>query len=228
MPRTKMTRHELKERDEITSSIQKFTELAYARKQEVIIAVAAIVVIVGAFAGWRLYAANRNASAQTQLSHAINAYNDQNIKADKERYEKALAEAQKTHDAYGSLPAGAIAQYYMALSQEALGDTAKATENLQQVVKNSDENIAGVAKFALAGIYKKHGDFQKAGDLYKQLYEKGGFSKSAAVFELAKLSEAGNKVDDAKNYYQKIVSEFPDSPFRQDADQALKRLGGAS
>ena len=61
----------------------------------------------------------------------------------KERFEKALAEAQKTHDAYRSTPAGAIAQYYVALSQEGLGDTAKAIENLQQVVQKSDADIAG-------------------------------------------------------------------------------------
>ena len=85
--------------------------------------------------------------------------------------------------------------------------------------------VAGVAKFALAGVYRKQGDNPKAVDLYKQIYEKGGYSKSAAVFELAKISEADNKIDEAKTYYQKIVSEFPESPFRSDADQALKRLG---
>src|SRR2546425_11334440 len=98
-----MSRHELKEQDEITSSLQKFTEVAYARKREIIIAATALVVLIVAVAGWRLYAANRNAAAQTQLSRAISAYNDPNIKSDKERFEKALTEAQKTHDAYRSL-----------------------------------------------------------------------------------------------------------------------------
>ncbi len=111
MPRSKMTRHELKERDEITSSLQRFMEIAYARKQQIIVIGAAVIVAVVAIGGWRLYAANRNASAQTQLARAINAYNDQNIKSDKERFEKALAEAQRTHDSYRSLPAGAIGQY---------------------------------------------------------------------------------------------------------------------
>ena len=63
------------------------------------------------------------------------------------------------------------------------------------------------------------------GGLYKQLYDNGGYSKSAAVFELAKISDAAGKTDEAKTYYQKIVSEFPESPFRTEADQALKRLG---
>jgi predicted negative regulator of RcsB-dependent stress response len=220
-----MTRHELKEQDEITTSLQRVTEIAYARKKELIGAGIALLVIIVAAFGWSAYSSNRNAAAQTQLSQAINAYNDPNIKDDKERFQKTLTAAQKTYDAYPSLSAGKIAQYYLALSQEGLGDTAKATDNLQKVVQSGDANISGVAKFALAGLYKKHGDAQKATDLYKEIYDKGGYSKSAAVFELAKLSEANNKLDEAKTYYQKIVSEFPESPFRQDADQALKRLG---
>ena len=223
-----MSRHDLRETDEITSSIQKFSEIAYTRRKEILVGVVVLVVLILVVVGWRVYSANRNASAQNQLSLAISAYNDANIKSDKERFEKTLAEAQKTHDAYPSLPAGVIAQYYMAMSQEGLGDTAKATDNLQQAIRNGDESVAGVAKFALAGIYKKHSETQKAIDLYKELYDKGGYSKSAAVFELAKLSETNNKADEAKAYYQKIVSEFPESPFRQEADSALKRLGVAA
>jgi TolA-binding protein len=48
------------------------------------------------------------------------------------------------------------------------------------------------------------------------------------VLELAKLLEASSQLEEAKTYYQKIVSEFPESPFRQDADQALKRLGAST
>jgi predicted negative regulator of RcsB-dependent stress response len=220
-----MSRHELKEQDEITTSIQTFSEVIYSRKKEIITGVSILAVVILAVIGWRAYASNRDANAQAMLSQAISAYSDPNIKDEKERYTRVLAAAQKTHDAYPSLPAGQIALYYMALSQDALGDTAKATDNLQQVIKNADPEVAGVAKFALAGIYKKHGDTPKAVDLYKQIYDKGGYSKSAAVFELAKISDEAGKTDEAKTYYQKLVSEFPDSPFRSAADLALKRLG---
>jgi tetratricopeptide (TPR) repeat protein len=220
-----MTRHELKEQDEITTQLQTFTELAYARKKEILTGVSILAVVILAVIGWRFYSTSRNTNAQAMLSEAINAYSDPNIKNDKDRYTKVLAEAQKTHDAYPSLTAGQIALYYVGLSQDALGDNAKAIDTLQQVVKNADPEVAGVAKFALAGVYKRHGDTAKAIDLYKQIYDKGGYSKSAAVFELAKLSEAASKTDEAKTYYQKIISEFPDSPFRTEADQALKRLG---
>ena len=226
MPRTKMTRHQLKEQDEITTSLQSFTEIVVARKKEVTIGLTALAILVIAIFGWRYYSATRTANAETQLSQAINIYNDTaNIKSDKERYERTIAEAQKTVDQYRSLPAGVIALYYVALGEEGLGDTVKATQSLQEVVQRGDASSKGVAQFALGSIYKKHGDHQKALDVYKQLYDSGGYSKAAVAYELATVYEDNKQPAQAKDFYQKVVSEFPDSPFRQNADDALKRLG---
>jgi predicted negative regulator of RcsB-dependent stress response len=221
-----MTRHQLKERDEITTSLQKFTELLIARQRELTIGLIAVAVLAIGILGWRYYSSRRNAAAQVQLSQAISIYNDTTtIKSDKERYEKTIVEAQKTYDQYRSLPAGSIALYYIALSQEGLGDTAKATQNLQEVSQRGDASIKGVAQFALGEIHKRHGEIQKAIDTYKQLYDSGGYSKAAVAYELARLYEENKQVDQAKDYYQKLVTEFPASPFRQSADDALKRLG---
>jgi TolA-binding protein len=225
VPRTKMTRHQLKEQDEITTSLQTVTELIVAKKREVIIGVSVVAALVIIFVGWSLYSSSRNSKAQVELSQAINFYSDPTIKSDKERYQKTLAAAQKTVDDYGSTTLGKIAQYYVAMSQEGLGDTAKAEQNLQEVVQRGDASIKGVAQFALAQTYKKHGDTQKAIDTYKPLFDSGGYSKSAVAYELATLYEANKQTDQAKEFYQKVVTDFPDSPFRQNADEALKRLG---
>ena len=105
MPRTKMTRHQLKEQDEITTSLHKFTDIAVAQKKEITIGLAAVAVLVIAFFGWSYYTSSRNARAQMQLSQAINIFNNTaNIKSDKERYEKTIAEAQKVYDQYGISP----------------------------------------------------------------------------------------------------------------------------
>jgi predicted negative regulator of RcsB-dependent stress response len=221
-----MTRHQLKEQDEITTSLQSFTEFVVARKKEFTTGLIVLAVVILAFFGWRFYSSRRNAAVQAQLGQAISTFNDTaNIKSDKERYEKTVAEAQKTHDQYPSSNAGQIALYYVALSQEGLGDTAKATQSLEEVVSRGDATIKSTAQFALASIYKKHGQTQKAIDVYKQLYDSGGYSKAAVAYELATLYEANNQMDQAKDYYQKLVTEFPDSPFRQNADDALKRMG---
>jgi tetratricopeptide (TPR) repeat protein len=220
-----LSRHELKSQDEITSTLQRFTEMIYDRKKEILTVVGVVAIVGLAVLGWVLYSANRNANAQAQLSTAINFYNDTTIPTDKERFEKALAEAQKTYDAYASTSIGPIAKYYVGMSKEGLGDTAGAIQNLQEVAGTDDEAVRSVAQFALGSIYKKSGDYPKAIEVYKQLYDTGGYSKSAVTLELAELHEASNQLDQAKDYYQKVISDFPDSPFRTRADEALKRLG---
>ncbi|PYS16143.1 MAG: hypothetical protein DMG15_03160 [Acidobacteria bacterium] len=86
MPRTKMTRHELKEQDEITTSLQKFTDFVVLRKKEITTGLTIAAVLAIAIFGWSYYRSNRNANAQAQLSQAIHTFNDTvNIKSDKER-----------------------------------------------------------------------------------------------------------------------------------------------
>ena len=226
MARTKMTRHELKETDEITSGLQIATEFVYRRKNEILVGVGAVVVLGAAIVGWRVYASNRDANAQSQLGAVIQAFNDTtNLKTEKERYEKAIVEAQKVVETYRNHPAGQIAQYYIAMSQRGLGDNQKAEQSLQEVIQRGDEKLKGISQFALASIYKGQGETQKAVDAYKQLLDSGAYPKSAVLFELAKLSELSKQASQAKEYYQRIVSEFADSAFRAEADQALKRLG---
>ena len=220
-----MTRHELKAQDEITTKLQSFTEIAVTRKKEILLAAAVVVAIVLAYVGWGFYSNRRTASAQNQLAAAIAAYSDPVLPSDKARYEKTIQEAQTTVDSYRSLPAAAIAKYYIGLSQEGLGDTAKATQTLQEVISEGDATTKAVAQFALAGIYQKHGDGQKAVDVLKQLSDSGGYSASAVTYELGKVHEANKQPDQAKGYYEKIVKEFADSPFRADAEAGLRRMG---
>jgi TolA-binding protein len=92
-------------------------------------------------------------------------------------------------------------------------------------MQRGDASIKGVAQFALAQIYKRHGDTQKAIDTLKPLFDSGGYSKSAVAYELATVYEVRKQNDQAKEFYQKVVTDFPESPFRQNADEALKRLG---
>ena len=224
MARTKMTRHELKEQDEITTWLQRLTGVVIVWKNEIIIGASALLLIVLGIVGWNIYSSRRNASAQSQLAQAIQIFDD-TTRPDKERYEQTIAEARKTYDKYRSLPTGAIAEYYIAMSEDGLGQTPKAIEDLQQTIQRGDPGIKAVAQFALAGVYGRHGETKKAIELYKQLYDSGAYSKAAVAYELASLYEANKQADEAKNYYQKLVTEFPESPFRQNADEALKRLG---
>jgi TolA-binding protein len=82
-----------------------------------------------------------------------------------------------------------------------------------------------VARYALAESYKTHGEVETAIAVYQELESSGGYSQGAVLYELGRLHEEISKPDEARSYYQRIVGEFPDSPFRDDVDRALKRLG---
>jgi len=222
---TRLSRHELKTQDEITSSLRSFTEILESRKKEILIALAAVVVIAGAFVGWRAYAGKRNAAASVQLAAAISAFEDPTIKPEKTRYEKSAAEAQKTIDTYGSTSSAVVARYYLAMSQERLGDTATAEKNMQEVVERADASMKGVAQFALGQMQAKHGGAVKAIETLTQLYSSGNYPKGAVAFDLAGLYEAEGKQEEAKQYYGKVILDAPDSRFRQDSEAALKRMG---
>jgi predicted negative regulator of RcsB-dependent stress response len=220
-----MSRHELKAQDEITSKLQRFTDTAYAQKNQILAVAGIAVILVLGFAGWRWYSARQNAAAQTQLGAAIAAFTNPSVAVDKERYEKTIAEAQKTVDAYGSGSAGVMARYYIGISQDGLGDTASAVKTLQEVIDQGDSRVKPVAQFALAGIHRKHGEFQKAIDVLRQLEESSGYSRSAVTYELGVASEASGQREQAQTYYSKVVTDFPDSTFREASEASLKRMG---
>jgi len=225
VPGARLSRHELKTQDEITSSLQNFSELLESRKKEVLIAIIALAVLVAAVAGWSAYSGKRNAAASTQLASAIAAFEESNTKPDKAGYEKAVAEARKTIETYGSTSAANIAKYYLAMSQDRLGDTASAEKNLQEVIDHGDSSMKGVAQFALAHMEAQHGGTSKAIETLTQLYNSGNYPKSAVAFDLASLYEAGGQQEQAKQYYGKVITESPDSRFRQESESALKRMG---
>jgi predicted negative regulator of RcsB-dependent stress response len=220
-----MTRSELKARDEITTTLERLTETAVARKNEVVVGAVILLVLVGAFVGWRYYSSGQSTAAQKDLSNVISTFQDLTIEAEKERFEKTILAAQKTMADYPGTQAASLAQYYLALSQDGLGDIKNAVKNLEEVIARSDAGTKGIAQFALAGVYKKNGELQKAVDVLKQLDASGGFSKATVAFELGAAAEAAGQKDVAQAAYSKVITDSADSPFRAEAEAALKRMG---
>ena len=225
MARARLSRSELKAQDEITTTLASFTETALSRKKEILIGAAILVALAGIWFGWRYTVSLKNAGAQAQLARAITAFQDPSVKVDKERFEKTIVEAQKTMKDYPSTQAASLAQYYLALSQEGLGDATNAVKNLEEVIGRGDAATKPIAQFALAGVYRRNGEPQRAVDVLKQLEAAGEVSKGMVVYELGISAEAANQKDVAQAAYSKIIKELPDSAFRTDAEGALKRMG---
>jgi predicted negative regulator of RcsB-dependent stress response len=159
--------------------VQKLAGFAGRRKTGIIAGVVALSSVLIANFAWSYYSSQRDADAQTRFSQVINAFNKIGTNSDREGFERIIVEAQKIRDEYGSSPVAALAQYYIAISEERLGDTDKAVQSLQNLTQRGDPMMKNLAWFALGAIYKNHGDNRRAIDSYKQLEESGAyFSKS--------------------------------------------------
>ena len=226
MARKRMTRKELVQKDEITSTLENTAAFVLENKKPILLVTSILVALVIILVGFNIYSDNRRTASQSALSEVIDAFTDtEGYDSDRERFEAALAEAQIVRDSYRNLPAGQIAEYYIALSNEGLGNTTEAVRILQSLVETGDDTIQQVARYALAESYKTHGEVETAISVYQELEDSGGYSQVAVLYELGRLHEEISKPAEARSYYQRIVGEYPNSAFRADADRALKRLG---
>ena len=226
MARKRLSRKELVQKDEITTTLETMTAFLLEHGKLLATGAGVVVAVVLVFVAWSVYAANREASSQSALAKVIAAFADtEGFDSDQQRFETALAQGQVVRDDYPNLRAGQIAEYYMALSHEGLGNTTESVRILRGLIETGDETIQQVARYALAESYKTHGELETAIAVFQELVDTAGYSQGAVLYELGRLHEAISKPEEARSYYRSIVGEYPDSPFRPDADRALERLG---
>jgi len=226
LARKRLSRKELVQKDEITTTLEMTTAFLLRHSKSILSSLSIVVALILVFVSWNLYNSNREANSQNALSEVIAKYTDtQSFGSDEQRFKTALSEAQVVRGDYPTLRAGQIAGYYMALSHEGLGNTSESVRILKELIETGDETIQQVARYALAESYKNHGELEIAIAVFQELIDTAGYSQGAVLYELGRLHEAISKPEEARNYYQSIVGEYSDSPFRPDADRALERLG---
>lgn len=89
-----------------------------------------------------------------------------------------------------------------------------------------DGLVAGIAAYSLLEAQASSGKTKEAIALAKQYLESSSapIPKDALVFLLGQLHEKSGQLTEAKSYYQRLVSDFPDSPVRSDAAGRAAKL----
>src|SRR4051794_18356325 len=160
------TRHELKQ-DRFAETAAGAMHWTVEHRSKIIngtIALAVLVLLVGG--GW-WYMNHRDQQASEALGQAMIVYNapirPANIPADPqvqsyasftERAKAAKTEFAKIADQYGSTRSGQYAKYFAALCDSDTGNTAGAEQGLKSVADSRNDEIASLAKFALATLYR--------------------------------------------------------------------------
>jgi TolA-binding protein len=199
--------------------------------------VVAVVALIG-FGGW-YYINSQDEKASIELGAATRVLEQQvrpagvpaqpgfpSFASAQERATEARKQFQAIVDKYPHTRTADMACYFVGLTSSQLGDYAAAERNLQEVAKSSNKDLAALARFALASVFRAENKDAQATELYKQLIDKPTttVNKITVQLELAQFFEGQQKPDEAKRIYDQVQKENPATEAASLAQQRANKL----
>jgi len=222
----RIKRKELKRNDLAETFGRTVDYVAHHRRgaTEAIGAAVAVVLLAGGFflfRGWREHQAGKELSAALEIlesplaSDAAAASAPRtfpNAEARESEAARHLREAAKK----GSTDAGRAAIVILAARTE---KSATAAETLTKVAREARFEVAAVAEINAARLLAAEGKTTEAIDRLKRAIEspESSIPKDALLFALGETYEKAGSAADARATWQRIVNDYPNSPYRSEA-----------
>jgi predicted negative regulator of RcsB-dependent stress response len=236
------TRHQLKE-DRFSKTTIDMAEKtvhwsAEHQSRLALIGVAVLVVAALAVGGW-YYLNQQDEKASVDLSVAIRTLDtpvrppnmppqpdNPSFASDHERATTAQKQFQDIISKYPHTHSADFSHYFLGLTFVDLGDYPAAEKELQTVASYRNADLAALAKFALASVYRNTNRNPQAIEIYKQLEQKPAttVSKASAQLELANTYQTNNQPLEAKHLYEQMQKENSGTPIAQMAAAKLRDL----
>ncbi|MBI4482598.1 MAG: tetratricopeptide repeat protein [Acidobacteria bacterium] len=232
MPTKHLTRKELTREDEIHSTLSRIYAFSLVHRLEIILAVVAVMVVGAGIIFYRNYEGKTNAEAQNLFAQSLDAlhvHEGQVVVSggSPDKYRKALEGLQALVNRYPSSDVRPLAQYYLGLTQKGMGKTQDAARVWQSVIDQGDNaEVVQLAQHQLGLWYIEKGESARAVDLYAAIASSGksNFPKDVALFNLGQAYEGAGKKKEASETYTKLLTDYPDSPLKEEAEMRLNLL----
>ena len=143
------------------------------------------------------------------------------------RMQAAAAKFKAAADAYPSTDAGIYARYQEAVDQVGLGNLAAATAAYQEIIRRQGDSVYGqMARLGLAEVQALAGQYDQAINTFKEMAQRkdGPLPIDGILMQLGRTYREAGKPADAQQTFNRIVQEFPESPFNQEAKRELDSL----
>ena len=219
------TRHELKQDKFAESAVEVVHEVAEHRTGIIRIAVVVLVLaILGGGIYW--YMSSREEQATNALGEAMMTYSAPVVppgtppqgemltfNSDQERLIAAKKAFYAISDQYGWTQSGQYARYLAGMTEEELGNDAVAEDQLRAIGNSHRRELAALAKYGLASVYRDEKRDQDAINMLQTLIDKPTASvpKATAQLALADLYAAQHQPDKARVIYGQIAKDNPKS-----------------
>lgn len=235
------TRRQLKEDKFAETAKDTFSwAVEHRRKLEAGGIVLAVLLLVVA-GGW-YYLDARDQEASVQMGKALRIYQAPLRSADapvqpnfltytsaKERATAANKEFRAIFDKYPHTRTAEIARYFAGITAMGMGDTGTAERELKPLAESRNPDLAPLARFALASVYRAAGRDASAIQIYEDLinHPTRSVPKSTAQLELASLYQE-KQPGEAARIYEQIRKDDPQGPAAEIAAARMASLKATS
>lgn len=236
------TRHQLKQDrfSRVTiDAAERTADWTVEHKSKLIVAAIVVLVVAGSALGAWYYFNQQDQKASLELAQAVRIMDapvrPAGVPAEpdtpsyaslQERATDAHKKLQAIVDRYPHTRSAEFARYLLGVTSVNLDDNAAAERDFKAVVSSHNEDLAALAKFALASVDRNSNRSKDAIDLYKQLIDKPTrtVGKATAQLELAATYQATGQSDQARQIYQQIQKENPSTDAAQIATGKLQEM----
>jgi predicted negative regulator of RcsB-dependent stress response len=239
----RLTRKEIK-RDDLATVVGRSMDYAESHVRTLVYAIAGLLLLVALGVAFYFYRNNLQQGANEALAKAMAVYqapiaatgakpadpSEPSFPTEAARQARAKELLQKVRDDFGSTSSADIAGLYLAQIAAAEGKLDEARELWADFVDDHGDSIlAGEVRINLIDLDRKQGKGEQVLLELRSMLEKADapLPQDVILSEIGKTLEQLKRPQEAVLSYQRIVDEFPQSPYHQEAQQKVTALDPA-
>ncbi len=229
----RLTRKQIKQ-DEFISLVDQGIHWMGANWRQAAYGLAGVLAVALVWWGVTTFLGSRSEAGGQALADALAVYESPvgsaaagaktSFATDTERLAAAEKAFQGVKSKYWLTPQAGIADLYLARIAADRGDLTLAIRKLGEITsKRSANPLVRLAMLDLVRLRVSRGEGrQLVGELEAMAAGKDPrLPRDAALFELGRIWDREGKPEEANRIYRKLIEDFPESPYRADAQQRL-------
>lgn len=227
----RITRKQLKQDDEFVSAAEWIFRWVADNRRQLLAAIGAVFAAAIVWWGVNAWMGTRTDDASLLLYHAVQTFEGDAAAGSLVPggdVDAAQIEFQRVVESYGRSDQADVAKLYLARIALSRGQTDEARSVFVDLSQKRGNDVIGrLATLDLVDLRVASGQVEEvAGELEAMIVSQdGGLPRDAALYKLGEVFVTSGDPERARTYFERLVEEFPESPYLMNARLRLNELG---
>ncbi len=227
----RITRKQLKQDDEFVSAAEWIFRWVADNRRQLLAAIGAVFAAAIVWWGVNAWMGTRTDDASLLLYHAVQTFEGDAAAGSLVPggdVDAAQIEFQQVVESYGRSDQADMAKLYLARIALSRGQTDEARSVFVDLSQKRGNDVIGrLATLDLVDLRVASGQVEEvAGELEAMIVSQdGGLPRDAALYKLGEVFVTSGDPERARTYFERLVEEFPESPYLMNARLRLNELG---